>query len=183
MADTRERDASGKLVTNQIGSQYWMNAGFTGIEPSLEVKAAFSTAEYASGWIGNYAQILSKQGTPVSGAVTQAASYPAASSPVLAAVWEKYYAVSPQAAYNEQSGKAAAAIVANQAQTGVVTPANAAIEKGTLNAATGLNDGKNPVNSVISTLGSYTAYIIIGVVVIVLAAVVMAKTHIGGSAA
>lgn len=183
MADTRERDASGKLVTNQIGSQYWMDAGFTGIEPSLEVKAAFSTAEYASGWIGNYAQILSKQGTPVSDAVKEAATYPAASSPVLEALWKDFYVISPQAAYDERSGKAAAATVANQAKTAVITPANAAIEKGTLNADKGTNDGKNPVNSVISTLGSYTAYIIIGVVVIVLAAVVMAKTHIGGTAA
>jgi hypothetical protein len=183
MADTRERDAAGNLVTNQIGSQYWMDAGFTGIEPSLEVKAAFSTAEYASGWIGNYAQILSAQGTPVSSAVSKIAEYPAASSPVLAALWEDYYAISPQAAYDQRSGQAAAALVANQAKTPVVTPANAAIEKGTLNTDTSLNDGKNPVNSIASTLGSYAMYIIIGVVVIVLAAVVVAKTHVGGAAA
>lgn len=48
ISDTRARDASGNLTTNQVhGSQYWMDAGYTGPEPDAVTKAAFSDAQAA----------------------------------------------------------------------------------------------------------------------------------------
>jgi hypothetical protein len=47
--DTRQRDdANGNLTTNQTNSsQWWMNAGYNGPEPSLSTKAMFSDASVA----------------------------------------------------------------------------------------------------------------------------------------
>ena len=36
-----------KPGTTQIGSQYWMNAGYTGVEPSEEEKAVYTDAQRA----------------------------------------------------------------------------------------------------------------------------------------
>src|SRR5512136_1574194 len=46
--DYRQRDAAGQLTTIQENSnQYWMNAGYTGKDPSMAIKAAYSDAQYA----------------------------------------------------------------------------------------------------------------------------------------
>lgn len=44
VTDTRARDAAGRLTTTQTGSQYWMDAGYTGPEPDAATKAAYTDA-------------------------------------------------------------------------------------------------------------------------------------------
>lgn len=46
--DSRARAANGNLITNQTrSSQFWMDAGYVGQEPDLEVKQHYSSADYA----------------------------------------------------------------------------------------------------------------------------------------
>lgn len=46
--DSRARDANGNLITNQTrGSQFWLDSGYVGQEPDLEVKQHYSSADYA----------------------------------------------------------------------------------------------------------------------------------------
>jgi hypothetical protein len=58
--DYRARDANGNLITNQSGSQYWMDGAavefnqYSLDDPSMETKAQFSDANYA------YADALSR---------------------------------------------------------------------------------------------------------------------------
>lgn len=45
--DTRLRDSQGNLVTNQVGSQYWMDAKYAGVEPLMIEKAMLTDAQAA----------------------------------------------------------------------------------------------------------------------------------------
>ncbi|MFA5379070.1 MAG: hypothetical protein WC455_25165 [Dehalococcoidia bacterium] len=45
--DTRARDATGKLTTNQVGSEYWLNAGYVGPEPDEATKKRYTDAAAA----------------------------------------------------------------------------------------------------------------------------------------
>lgn len=173
--DTRARDASGNLITNQIGSQFWMNEGFTGPEPTLEVKAAFSTAEYASGWIGAYVQTLIDKGVTVTDDVKQMALYPAASSPVLKALWQANPTISPQGAYDVRLAQATL-ISPTATTTGAVTVASSSADTATNTGAT------TAIGGLMNTLGQYAVYIAIGVAIIIIAAIVMARGHISGGA-
>jgi len=76
----------------QVGSQYWLNKGYTGAEPSNQVKAAFSTATYASSWIGQLAQNMNAAGVPGAASLPQA-SYPIA--PQAQAVWAAFPGTAP----------------------------------------------------------------------------------------
>lgn len=53
----------------QRGSQYWMDSGYTGPEPSLEEKAKYSTAEYARDWAAAYARTVAASGAAISPAI------------------------------------------------------------------------------------------------------------------
>ncbi len=75
--DTRLRDKAGNLITNQTGSQYWMDEGYTGPEPNLERKTAFSSADYARDWIQDLASGYKEQyGNLVSPRTEVIAGYP-----------------------------------------------------------------------------------------------------------
>ena len=55
--DTRAADlaAAGISVpSQQIGSQFWMNSGYSGPEPDLATKAKFSDAQVANAWANTY---------------------------------------------------------------------------------------------------------------------------------
>lgn len=46
--DYRARDSRGNLITNQTNSsQFWMDAGYSGPEPTMDDKRAYSDANYA----------------------------------------------------------------------------------------------------------------------------------------
>ncbi len=45
--DTRERDSTGKLASNQIGSEYWLNKDYVGPEPDEATKKKFTDAAAA----------------------------------------------------------------------------------------------------------------------------------------
>jgi hypothetical protein len=158
--DYRERDANGNLTTNQIGSQFWMNAGYTGPEPTMEVKRAFSSAEYASGWIGNYAQQLINTGVPVTQGVRDMAKYPAATSPILLQLWKDYPQFSPAAALQNRYGNptgSGSGISPTSLGSNTVPAANVdpLINTGGLTAVSGW----------IATLSKYAIYIVAAVAI------------------
>lgn len=62
-------NTTGVVEQLQQGSQFWMDSGYTGPEPSLEVKAAYSTAEYARDWAAAYAKTVAASGAAVSPAI------------------------------------------------------------------------------------------------------------------
>jgi len=83
----------------QQGSQFWMNSNYTGPEPTVAVKKAFSSAEYASAWIGNYAQGLKDIGVNVSPRVSEIASYaPVQTTQPMIELWRDVPAIAPQTA-------------------------------------------------------------------------------------
>jgi len=45
--DTRERDSTGRLTTTQVGSEYWMDAGYVGPEPDEATKKRYADAAAA----------------------------------------------------------------------------------------------------------------------------------------
>lgn len=95
--DTRARDSGGNLITNQEGSQFWMNAGYTGDEPPMEVKAFFSSADYARDWAGEAirAYAAANPGTTLSSNMDVVQQYPVTES--TAQVWKKIPALAPSA--------------------------------------------------------------------------------------
>ena len=92
-------------TSSQIGSQFWMNSGYSGPEPSIEVKKALSTAEYARDWIGQYAQDLVGAGVPVQDSVAaMAKDYPVSEASL--ALWDAVPAISPGAALETRIAEA-----------------------------------------------------------------------------
>lgn len=90
---------SGQSV-GQEGSQFWLNTDYAGAEPSTEVKAAYSTADYARSWISAKAQTITQQasaaGTKVSKAVENIANYPESEYQAsYEKVWTDYPTISP----------------------------------------------------------------------------------------
>lgn len=76
--DSRARDANGQLTTNQQNSsQYWMNGGYTGVEPTMAVKAAYSDAQFAYNNAVAIAQAAQSALPYTSGYINQLARSPA----------------------------------------------------------------------------------------------------------
>jgi len=116
---------TGQVEQLQTGSQFWMNSGYTGPEPPIEVKAVFSTADYARDWIGQYAAQLAGSGMVVSPAVTEiAATYPAPSAKTLA-IWQAAPSLAPTIGMQNQPG---AATTPGQDYTGMIADINRALQ-------------------------------------------------------
>jgi hypothetical protein len=82
--------------SDQVGSQYWMNANTAGKiidEPSLEVKAKLSDANYAAGWLGVYARTIPAS-VAVSNATADIQKYPV--SVGTAEIWAAVPQLSPK---------------------------------------------------------------------------------------
>ena len=94
------KSTTGLNVVGQQGSQYWLNTDYAGAEPSKEVKAAVSTADYARDWIGEYSRNTVKAANAgtirqVSAAVAnKAVTYPEPSASVRQ-LWQDYPAIAP----------------------------------------------------------------------------------------
>lgn len=135
---------TGQVEQLQTGSQFWMNSGYTGPEPPLEVKAVFSTADYARDWIAAYAGQLAASG-PVSPAVAQiAATYPAPSAQTVA-IWQASPALQPTIGMQNQPG---APTPAGQDYGGIINDINKALNSlaqaaGQTNQGAGQASGTN----------------------------------------
>jgi len=79
----------------QVGSQYWMNTGYSGPEPSLATKAVFSSASYASSWAAQDVTNMQKAGVPGvnTGSLAAIASNPV--SVQAQALWAAFPGVAP----------------------------------------------------------------------------------------
>jgi hypothetical protein len=159
--DYRDRDMYGNLITNQIGSQYWMNAANvltnqnSELDPSLADKAKASDAEYA------YQSLVAYQKT---GVFVDPMSPTGFSGYVRAPV-----ITSPQASPNG-GGTAVAPIAATpDSKYTTETPASAAADPDT---KTG---GLTSIGGFINTLSNYSAYVLLGVVIVVGLFVVLAR--------
>jgi hypothetical protein len=79
-------NTTGKVEPVQQGSQFWMNSDYTGPEPDLATKAAYSTAEYARDWAATYLRSVTASGAAVSPAVQKiVVEYPPAGATSAAA--------------------------------------------------------------------------------------------------
>lgn len=87
-----------------IGSQIWMNSGYTGPEPDLATKAKLSDAQYASDWISTYTQGLVNAGVPVQPAITAIANNPVQQSSI--DVWNAIPQISPASALEQRIAEA-----------------------------------------------------------------------------
>ena len=68
-------------VFNTTYSQYWMDPNYTGPEPSYEVKAAYSSADYAAGFAGSITNLIVGTTSNVSAAIKAIAKmYPTLSA-------------------------------------------------------------------------------------------------------
>jgi hypothetical protein len=93
----------------QIGSQSWMNSDYQksgAADPSLQVKAALSTADYANQWIGNYATQLQNAGVPVSPAVATIAKTSETPSTQTLALWKAAPEISSTGALEDRIAEA-----------------------------------------------------------------------------
>lgn len=158
--DYRARDMYGNLVTNQTGSQYWMNAAnvqnnqFSENDPSLADKAKASDAEYAYQSLQAYV----KTGVfvdPMSqtGFTGQYIRPPVNTTPQASPSGGGYW-VSPTAS----PPPAGSAVTATQASAA----ADPEIKTGGL-------------TGVINLLSSYSVYVLLGVVLVVGLLVVLAR--------
>jgi len=82
----------------QQGSQFWMNSNYSGPEPTVEVKKAFSSAEYASAWIGNYATGLAAIGINTPTVAKTAAIAPVQTTKAMTDLWKAVPEISPAGA-------------------------------------------------------------------------------------
>lgn len=163
--DTRARDSAGNLTTNQTGGlQFWMDANFGGNEPTLDQKKT---------WVDTMSSLMVIGGNDVAAKVKGNENYLEVSSPILKALG---YTAKPQV----DNAKTNPAAVSK-----VVTPASASVETTLPNPATPTSsaDSNTFVSSISSAVSQYGMYIVVGVVIIIVAALVMAKAHIAGSAA
>lgn len=164
--DTRARDASGNLITNQIGSQFWMDAEavknnqYSELDPTLAVKAVASDATYANAWIAEYAKLIAASGVDVSANVGALAAQDGA-SPVLKQFWDIAPETSPQAAYDRRLAETQT--VSPTATGSGQTVPNSAANPGILTGAT-------------TTIGNYSTAILAVLAVIILGAMyILAK--------
>ena len=101
--------------SGQVGSQWWLNAGreqpggriagfnaatdviaaATGIDPETAIKRAFTKADYARDWAGQYAKTVSANNPLASVAIQKIAStYPEA-APANVSVWQAVPSIAP----------------------------------------------------------------------------------------
>jgi len=159
--DTRLRDASGNLITNQIGSQFWMDASavknnqYSEFDPDLETKAKYSTATAAATWMTDYVDILVKNGVPVNSEVAKMADRP--TSPILNLYGSAQSAYDQR--YNTPAGSSAGSAMSPTSGSFVPTPASVAADPNT-------NTGSNTGAGVLSSLMGYSVYILIAVAAI-----------------
>jgi hypothetical protein len=92
--------------SQQIGSQFWMNSGYTGPEPDLATKQAFSTAEYANTWIGDYSKKLVDAGVPVSDSVAAIAKTAIPPSQQISDLWQAVPQIAPSGALADRIAEA-----------------------------------------------------------------------------
>jgi len=117
-------NTTGQVEQLQTGSQFWMNSGYTGPEPPLEVKAVFSTADYARDWMSTYAGKLVSSNPNVSPAVTTIAeTYPAPSAQTLT-IWQAAPQLEPTVNMQNQPG---ATTQAGQDFTAIINDINKAL--------------------------------------------------------
>ena len=96
--------------SEQIGSQYWMNANSEGKiinEPPLEVKKALSTAEYAAGWLGTYTSTI-PSGIDINTKLNTIQRYPVSLG--TAEIWKEVPELAPPT-YAQVNGKLASGSV------------------------------------------------------------------------
>lgn len=142
--DTRLRDQFGNLITNQVGSQYWMTKAFdidlrAGLvtEPTLAEKAVASDAVYANNQLVQYlTEGYFTDPTSQSGYVRPPAVAPASGS-----------TTGMQASPTGTGGQ-----IANQAITDVISPASAA-------------ESRTPEQA--TTAGGYIVYIVLAIIIAV----------------
>lgn len=153
--DTRLRDANGNLVTNQIGSQFWMDAGYDEPEPSLEIKAEYSEATAAATWLTKYAGLLKEGGVDISPNIGNMSTRP--TSPILLTRGTPEDAYAER--YNTPAGSTAGSMVAPQSGSYVPTVASAAADPNT-------NTSRSTGAGFISALMAYSVYILLAVVAV-----------------
>jgi hypothetical protein len=163
--DTRARDASGNLITNQIGSQFWMDASavktneYSENDPSLAVKQVFSSADYSRDWITAYAQTLAASGADLSGAVGKIAADNPAPSAVTKSIWDLFPEITPAAAYDARTVENTATSPQAQGGSSVTTPTSSAANPSIITGAV------TKVGGLISSTGAIMLAIAVIVIV------------------
>jgi hypothetical protein len=161
--DSRARDAGGNLITNQEGSQFWMDAGYTGAEPPMEVKAIFSSAEYARDWAGEALRTIAaaNPGVQLSDAMGNIVNYPVTTG--TAEIWKAMPALNPANSVNYNTPSSSPGS----------TNEPAYIQKITTQASVGTEEVVNNVQKAIETAKGNLMYIVGGIVVVVLLVLMM----------
>jgi len=157
--DTRLRDAQGNLTTNQEGSQDWMGSTqvstneYSLKDPDLAEKSAKSDAQYAQNSLIGY---------------------------INSGFSASYYVRPPikSATDNQQIGSTGGTATAAQA---IPQDATAPTQLSTA-ADQSVNTGSTTGVSWVDTVKQFSIYILAGVIIVVIAAIVMSKAHIAGSA-
>jgi len=159
--DLRERDAAGNLNPSPTqGSQFWMDSGYSGAEPTLAVKAKLSTADYARDWLGEYARTLEDVVNPN---ITTIQKYPITEN--TAQIWKVVPQLKPSAGveYNTPSSSPGST---NEPPTATLTTTQPTI--GTVGTPTSVSSTVSGVaEAATSVLGQYGAYILAGVAVLI----------------
>ena len=93
---------TGQIEQLQTGSQFWMSSGYQGPEPPLEVKAVFSTADYARDWIAQYARQLGPNVSPAVRQIQQ--TYPESPSAQTQIIWANAPQLQPTVGMQQQPG-------------------------------------------------------------------------------
>lgn len=162
--DYRLRDANGMLITNQYGSQFWMNEDAvlnnqtSENDPTLAVKAQFSDATVAAAWMSDYTRGLIGAGVPVSANVADMARRP--TSPILQQ-YEQYNATPQNALSIRLDGASGTGSPVSPTVGTPVTPASVA-------ANPAVNTGSTTtVQGAISALMGYSVYILLAVTAVI----------------
>jgi len=92
---------AGQVEQLQAGSQFWMASAYQGPEPPLEVKAVFSTADYARDWIATYARQLGPNVSPAVQQIQQQYPEPSAQTQV---IWQQAPQLQPTVGMQQQPG-------------------------------------------------------------------------------
>lgn len=160
--DTRLRDANGNLVTNQIGSQFWMDENavktnqYSESDPDMATKKVYSGAENAAGWLNDYANLLINGGNSISPNVAAIAIRP--TSPILMALG------TPQDAYDLRysgaAGSSGGSATSPTSQSYVATPASSAADPN-------VNTGSDTGAGIVTSLMGYSIYILLAVAAVI----------------
>ena len=153
-------------ANSQQGSEFWLNSGYSGTEPPAAVKKAFTSATYASAWIGQYAQNLQAAGVPLSPHAAQIAAYPNL-SPGSTSVWASFPGTAPTVV--SAGSTPLAALPASSYPTTVIgaTPAPTSSAGDTTQTSNPLVSGGGTSGLDLSSLSAWLPWLALGALAVI----------------